>query len=105
MSCVYVNSDPKTAANARISKKTIPVLLQLYYRINKLNYVDKSAFQKRMDWIKDYRTWKKYWAELLDKEVIVFLDQDTIMVSPYECYQEGVSQETLINQWESIRRN
>jgi hypothetical protein len=105
MTTLFLNSDPDTMATAQASTKVTAVMLKLYCRMNRNNIIDKKQLQKHMDWIKDYRTWKKYWKELQDLNVIMALDKKTWMVSPYQCYHDGVSQKMLINQWEAIRRN
>ena len=105
MSGVYINLDPDTSAVDKLSTKVCSVLWQLYYHINKQNICDKSSLQTRMHWIKDRRSWKKYWEELVEQEVIIYLDQKTFMVSPHQCYHEGVSQDVLVNRWEEIKHN
>lgn len=103
MSAVYINLDPKTSAVDRLSTKVCAVLWQLYYHIDKQNVCNKDALQTRMHWIKDKRSWKKYWKELVEKGVIIYLDQNSFMVSPHQCYLEGVSQKILVDRWEEIK--
>lgn len=102
---MYINSDPDTRAVGKISTKVCSILWQLYYYMNKSNICDKKHVQTRMFWIKDKRSWKKYWKELVEQEVIIDLDQKTFMVSPHQCYHEGASQKVLIERWEEIKCN
>jgi hypothetical protein len=103
MSAVYYNTDEKTSATCNVSSKVIRLILPLWLNIDKNNQVDKRKFEKRLSKIKDYRSWQKYWKELVDKNIVIFLDKNTIMVSPHECYCEGASQNTLINKWNEAR--
>ena len=59
-------------------------------------------FERKVDWVKDARTWKKYWEELMQKKILVFLDQNTFMVSPHECYREGINHLALITAWGKV---
>jgi len=102
MSAVYWNGDIRTAAVFRLSSKAASLVLPLWFNIDDDNLVDRLKFQKRLARIKDYRSWKKYWKELEENQVIVFLDRKTIMVSPHECYKAGVSQRTLITKWDAL---
>ena len=103
MSAVYINSDPKTRAVDKISTKVCGVLWQLYYHMDKENICDKRKLQARMHWIKDKRSWRKYWKELVEQGVIIYLDRNTFMVSPHQCYHEGVSSSVLIEKWNKLK--
>lgn len=105
MSGIYINLDPETQAVGKISTKVCSILWQLYYHMNKQNICDKKKLQTRMHWIKDKRSWRKYWKELVEQEIIIHLDRKTFMVSPYQCYHEGVSTKSLIERWEQIKCN
>ena len=70
---------------------------------NKNNEIDKKDFIEVVSWIKDYRTWNKYWTELVEKGVLIQVDKDIWMVSPHECYADGASHTTLINKWNEVR--
>lgn len=105
MSGVYINTDPDTRAVDKLSTKVCAILWQMYYYMNKQNVCDKNKLQARMDWIKDKRSWKKYWEELVKQEIITYIDQTTFMVSPYQCYHEGVSNKILIEQWNKLKCN
>lgn len=102
MSGVYINADPDTRAVSILSTKVCSILWQLYYHMNTENICDKKSLQNRMHWIKDRRSWKKYWEELVERKIIIYLDQKTFMVSPHQCYREGVSHKVLIERWEEL---
>ena len=93
----YINTD--MAANNKLSRTACALLLPLALLSNKDNEVDKKIFTKAVSWITDYRTWDKYWAELVEKGVLVRLDKNKWMVSPHECYADGTSHTALIIKW------
>lgn len=103
MTSVYINTDPATRIVGKIPVKVCTVLLEIYNQITPGNICNKKKIQKGLHWVKDKRSWKKYWKELVDKELIIYLDQDTFMVSPHQCYREGVSHKVLIDQWTKLR--
>lgn len=97
----YINTD--TAANNKLSRTGCALLLPLMLLANKNNEINKKTFTSTVDWIADPRTWDKYWAELVEKGILMQLDKSTWMVSPHECYTDGISHTTLINKWNEVR--
>ena len=95
----YIN----TNENKDLSRTAHALVLPLILLSNKNNEIDKKAFTRAVDWIKDYRTWNKYWAELVDKSVLIQVNRDIWMVSPHECYSDGISHNELINKWNEVR--
>ena len=97
----YINTD--MVANNELSRTAQALVLPLILLSNKNNEIDKKSFTKFVGWINDYRTWEKYWSELVDKGVLIQVDKDIWMVSPHECYTDGASHTTLINKWNEVR--
>ena len=93
----YINTD--MAASNKLSRTAYALLLPLALLSDKNNEVDKKTFTKTISWITDYRTWDKYWMELVEKGVLVRLDKNKWMVSPHECYADGISHTALIIKW------
>jgi len=93
----YINLE--TAGEGKLSGAACALLLPLTLLSNDDNEINKKAFIKIVSWIKDYRTWNKYWKELEDNSVLVQLDKNTWMVSPHECYSDGMSHTILIHKW------
>ena len=86
-----------------LSKTACALLLPLALLANESNEINKKEFINIIKWIKDLRTWSKYWEELVENNVLIQLDKDTWMVSPYGCYAEKASHSTLINKWNGVR--
>jgi len=97
----YINLE--TAGEGTLSRTAHALLLPLILLSNENNEIDKKSFTKFVGWINDYRTWEKYWAELVDNGVLIQVDKDIWMVSPHDCYTDGVSHSTLINKWNEVR--
>lgn len=97
----YINL--KTAGEGTLSRTAHALLLPLILLSNENNEIDKKSFTKLVGWINDYRTWEKYWTELVDNGVLIQVDKDIWMVSPHDCYTDGVSHSTLINKWNEVR--
>ncbi len=95
----YIN----TNEHKDLSRTAHALVLPLILLSNKNNEIGKKAFTKFVGWINDYRTWNKYWTELVDKGVLIQVDKDIWMVSPHECYADGVSHTTLIHKWNEVR--
>ena len=95
----YIN----TNEHKDLSRTAHALVLPLILLSNKNNEIGKKAFTKFVGWINDYRTWNKYWKELVDKGVLIQVDKDIWMVSPHECYADGVSHTTLIHKWNEVR--
>ena len=95
----YIN----TNEHKDLSRTAHALVLPLILLSNKNNEIGKKAFTKFVGWINDYRTWNKYWAELVDKGVLIQVDKDTWMVSPHQSYADGVSHTTLIHKWNEVR--
>ena len=96
----YIN----TNEHKDLSRTAHALVLPLILLSNKNNEIGKKAFTKFVGWINDYRTWNKYWTELVDKGVLIQVDKDIWMVSPHECYADGVSHTTLIHKWNEVRK-
>ena len=96
------NINLEIAGSNTLSRTACALLLPLTILSNKNNEIDKKAFIRAVDWIKDYRTWNKYWAELVEKSVLIQVDRNIWMVSPHECYSDGVSHNELINKWNEV---
>jgi hypothetical protein len=97
----YINLE--TAGEGTLSRTAHALLLPLILLSNENNEIDKKSFTKFIGWINDYRTWEKYWTELVDNGVLIQVDKDIWMVSPHDCYTDGVSHSTLINKWNEVR--
>ena len=97
----YINLE--TAGESDLSKTACALLLPLMLLSNKNNEINRKAFIKAVSWIKDNRTWSKYWTELVKEGVLIQVDKDTWMVSPHECYADGISHNELINKWNEVR--
>ena len=97
----YINLE--TAGESAISKTACALLLPLTLLSNENNEINRKAFIKGVSWIKDDRTWNKYWTELVEEGVLIQVDKDTWMVSPHECYADGASHVTLINKWKELQ--
>ena len=95
----YIN----TNEHKDLSRTAHALVLPHILLSNKNNEIGKKAFTKFVGWINDYRTWNKYWTELVDKGVLIQVDKDIWMVSPHDCYTDGVSHSTLINKWNEVR--
>ena len=95
----YINTDPESHAIVRLSRMAGALMLPLILLSNRDNEINKKRFMESVKWINDYRTWNKYWKELVAKEVLVYLDKKTLMLSPHECYGDGASLTTLIHKW------
>jgi len=96
----YINTE--IGADIELSRTGQALLLPLMILANKNNEINKKEFIDAIQWIKDARTWDKYWEELVQNSILVQLDRDTWMVSPYECYAENASHSTLINKWNGV---
>ena len=95
----YINPECDTSLSRTASALMLPLMLFS----NKQNEIDKACFTKQVNWIRDYRTWKKYWTELERHEVVIQVDKNTWMVSPHTCYTEGISHTTLIHKWNEVK--
>jgi len=97
----YINLE--MAGTLPLSKTACALLLPLTLLCNKNNEIDKKEFIGIISWIKDSRTWNKYWKELEENSVLFQINKNTWMVSPHECYSDGVSHNTLIHKWNEVR--
>ena len=97
----YINLE--TAGEGTLSRTAHALLLPLILLSNENNEINKKSFTKFVGWINDHRTWEKYWTELVDNGVLIQVDKDIWMVSPHDCYTDGVSHSTLINKWNEVR--
>jgi hypothetical protein len=90
------------AGKNTLSSTACALLLPLTLLSNKNNEIDKKEFVKVVSWIKDYRTWDKYWRELERNDVLVRLDSRKWMVCPHVCYSDGASHIDLITKWNEV---
>jgi hypothetical protein len=96
----YINTE--TAGTLPLSSTACALLLPLTVLSNKDNEIDKKEFIKSINWITDYRTWDKYWAELVSSGILVRLDRKNWMVSPHTCYTDDTSHSSLIRKWNEV---
>lgn len=96
------NINLEKAGKNILSSMACALLLPLTLLSNKNNEIDKKEFVKTVSWIKDYRTWDKYWRELEGNDVLVQLDSRKWMVCPHVCYSDGVSHNDLITKWNEV---
>jgi len=96
----YINL--KSAGKLPLSRTACALLLPLVLWANKNNEINKKEFVNKITWIKDYRTWNKYWAELVNNNILIQIDKHIWMVSPHECYSDGMSHTALINKWNEV---
>ena len=96
----YINLE--TPGKLSLSRTACALLLPLAILANKNNEIDKKQFMQTIHWIKDYRTWNKYWEELIANNILVRLDKNTWMVSPHEFYTDDISHNSLINKWNEV---
>ena len=97
----YINT--KSAGENTLSRTACALLLPLTLLCNKDNEINKKKFTTTLDWIKDYRTWEKYWKELEDNNILLRLDKSTWMVCPDVCYSDAISHTDLIHKWNEVR--
>ncbi len=93
----YLQTDQVSRYN--LSRMAYALILPLMLLSDKGNEINKKRFTKSVGWVKDYRTWNKYWIELEEKGILVRLSKKIWMISPNECYTDGVSQTGLITKW------
>ena len=96
----YINT--ATAGTMSLSSTACALLLPLTLLANRDNEIDKDKFMSSINWITDYRTWNKYWDELVNSGILVRLDRKTWMVSPHECYTDDMSHSSLIRKWNEV---
>ena len=96
------NINLEIAGSNTLARTACALLLPLTILSNKNNEIDKEEFINAVSWIKDYRTWNKYWNELEKNNVLVQLDTKKWMVCPHMCYSDGVSHNELITKWNEV---
>lgn len=97
----YINLD--TSQQWTGSNTACALLLPLTLLCNKNNEINKKEFTTMLgEWIKDARTWDKYWTELKEANILVKINKDIWMVSPHHCYSEGVNNQKLIDKWDEV---
>jgi hypothetical protein len=96
------NINLEIAGNNTLSRTACALLLPLTLLSNKNNEIDKEEFINSVSWIKDYRTWDKYWNELEENNVLVQLDAKKWMVCPHMCYSDGAVHNELITKWNEV---
>mgnify|MGYP003625646097 FL=1 len=97
----YINTE--TATKLPLSSTACALLLPIMLLANKNNEIEKSVIIKSINWITDYRTWDKYWTELVDIGILIQLDNKRWMLSPHECYTDDISHNSLITKWNEVR--
>jgi len=97
----YINT--RSVGENTLSRTACALLLPLTLLSNKNNEVNKYKFIQAVNWIKDYRTWDKYWKELEDNHILIQLDKTVWMVCPDICYSDGISHTDLIHKWNEVR--
>ncbi len=93
----YISGDPLSSKN--LSRTACAILLLLYYHVDEDNLVHKGRFIRKVGLDMDPRTWNKYWHELENAAVLVKVNIKTWMISPYQCYAEGRSFNSLLKKW------
>ena len=96
------NINVEMAGNNTLSRTACALLLPLTLLSNTSNEIDKEEFIEIVGWIKDYRTWGKYWKELEDKDILVQINTTKWMVCPHVCYSDGASHNDLITKWNEV---
>ena len=97
------NINLERAGKNTLSSTACALLLPLALLANKNNEIDRKQFTTTLiDWIKDPRTWNKYWKELEENNVLARLDKGKWMVCPHVCYSDGVSHNDLITKWNEV---
>ena len=97
----YINI--KEINNRALSRTAESLLLPLMLLSNKDNEIKVPNFMKYVKGISDKRTWNKYLKELEKAGIIIYLNKNIIMVSPYNWYADGISKKFLINKWNEAR--
>lgn len=96
------NINLEIAGKNTLSSTACALLLPLTLLSNTSNEVNKKEFIEVVSWIKDYRTWSKYWKELEEKEILAQITSKKWMVCPHVCYSDGVSHNDLITKWNEV---
>lgn len=86
-----------------LSSQACALLLSLWLTIDPGNEISKKAFKGKVGWIRDVRTWAKYWQELVDRDILVHIKGDAWMVSPYEVFTEGAGRMDLETKWNEAK--
>tara|TARA_R110000787_G_scaffold78897_1_gene172354 strand:- start:1287 stop:1598 length:312 start_codon:yes stop_codon:yes gene_type:complete len=100
MSGKYITDDPEISNS--LSRTACAIMLLLYFHTDDHNMVNKKRFMNKSGLDMDMRTWNKYWAELEAKSVLVKASIKLWMLSPDQCYAEGVSQKALTAEWKQL---
>jgi hypothetical protein len=98
--CKYITKD--LSSSSCLSSKACAILLSLYFHVDSRNLIHKHKFIDKSGISMDSRTWNKYWRELEKNLIIAKAGIKTWMLSPHQCYTEGISKKSLIKQWETI---
>tara|TARA_B110000495_G_C22824860_1_gene481393 strand:+ start:249 stop:563 length:315 start_codon:yes stop_codon:yes gene_type:complete len=96
------NINVEMTGNNTLSRTACALLLPLTLLANPNNEINKEEFIEIVGWIKDYRTWGKYWKELEDGGILVQVAGTKWMVCPHMCYSDGVSHNDLITKWNEV---
>lgn len=97
----WIHTDSPT--RNKLSRTAHALMLPIIFLSNNQNEINKRKLINTVSWIRDTRTWNKYWQELVEAGVLVQLDQHMWMISPYECYPEGASHKLLVHRWDEAR--
>jgi len=85
--------------NSRVSRMAYSLLIPLILLSNLDNEVSEKEVSDKIGWISDYRTWDKYWNELMHAELIVRLDTDRWLINPNAWHASGASYINLQTKW------
>lgn len=85
----------------QISSKACGVVLKLWYLADNDNLFRKKELFD-VCWMKDLRTFNKYWQELVDYGFIRQVKPKVWMVDPNEVFHKNADQGTLIARWERL---
>ena len=98
-----MNLDP--ASTAHLSNNSLAIVLMLVLYSDVTNTINKQEFTTKVGWFKDYRTWDKYWKELVDGSILAQLDKHHWMISPYQCYSSGINHKLQLEKWDILCSN
>ncbi len=87
-----------------LSSTAVSIALLLVLHADQENLVHREHFIRSVGLKMDPRTWSKYWRELESKQILASIESDRglWMLSPYQCYTEGVPKTALISKWNEV---
>lgn len=96
---IYFNASEEHIVD--LSRMAYALVLPLSLLSDKDNMITKREFTETVRWIKNDRTWAKYWKELEDNNTIVRVDRKHWMLSPHVAYSEGATFNSLVRVWDA----